>query len=116
MEDSISSTLGELINEEGEHLLAHGVGVCSHDEAIYTVIEWCGSYWVDFECGHISGPWCTLEAALRNTPAGWLQPGGIHDVFAVSLEPRAIASMLVLVGGGTPRELTINGREWEWRC
>jgi hypothetical protein len=39
MEDPFSSPLGELINEEGEHLLAHGVGVCSHDEAIYTVIE-----------------------------------------------------------------------------
>jgi hypothetical protein len=89
--------------------------VCSHDEAIYTVIEWCGSYWVDFECGRISGPWCTLEAALRNTPAGWLQPGGVHDVFAVSLEPCAIASMLIVVGNGKPSELTINGREWEWR-
>ncbi len=112
MEDPFSSPLGELINEEGNHVLAHGVGTCSHDEAIYTVIEWCGSYWVDFECGHISGPWCTLEAALRNTPAGWLQPGGIHDVFAVRLERGAIASMLVLVGGGRPREITINGREW----
>jgi hypothetical protein len=70
---------------------------------------------VDFECGHISGPWCTLEAALRNTPAGWLQPGGIHDVVAVSLGSRVIASMLIVVGNGKPSELTINGREWEWR-
>ncbi len=95
--------------------MAHGVGVCSHDEVIFTVIAWCGAYWVDCECGDISGLWCTLELALRNTPAGWLQPGGIHDVFDVSLDPGAIASMLVVVGGGKPRELTINGRAWKWR-
>jgi hypothetical protein len=54
--------------------------MCSHDEAIYTVIEWCGSYWVDFECGHISGPWSTLEAALRKMRAvapGVLRCSGI---------------------------------------
>ena len=108
----VSTPLSRLLHVEGTEVLVHGVAIESPDECLHIVLCWCGSYWVDSKFGHISGPWTTLKAALRNTPAGAIHAGQTHDIVCPEVEPSVLASMMVLVGDGAPYAVTINGEGW----
>jgi hypothetical protein len=101
-----------MIHAEGVKVLVHRITVDNTNRTRHYVIKWCGSYWADLELGHISGPWCTLENAIRYTRAGELHAGASHDLFCLAIEPQVLASIMTAVGGGSPREVTINGQRW----
>ena len=112
MHEPVTTALAELLHTQGDQVLVHGIAVDKPSSVLHIVVKWCSAYWVDSNPGQISGPWTTLEAALRHTPAGTLCAGELHTIVCPDHEPEAIASMMVLVGDGAPREVTINGEEW----
>ena len=112
MHTPLSTPLSRMLHTKGTEVLVHGVAIDTPDQTLHIVLEGCDAYWVDSHFGHINGPWCTLEAALRNTPAGELRAGEVHDLFSPKIDPQVLLKMMILEGNGRPDEVTINGEEW----
>jgi|GEM_PF-1171475 len=112
MQNPISDPLHHMIKSEGAKVLVHGITLDSAQRMSYRIIRWCSSYWTDGNDGRISGPWTTLASALRHTPAGELHAGASHNIFCPGLQPEEVSRLLVSVGDGAPRAVTINGTEW----